>query len=1047
MSGRDAYTKISELSRGTAQASYSQSEARYREAMTRFNALDSEKRTLQRLLISAQSRSYGRSSTGSEADKRAYMRLRSEKQKNKTKLDNWNEKLTSDLTLLLTKNNKTRNSAANVTEDMTGAFANLRNKQISEEGRAEQFVKKMDSNLANLNFLGKTAKKAPTDSGLFFAYKNFIDEINDNTEISDNLKSNILNKIQNRFVEKAREFFPDQSQQITDDYNIDEFISYFYPYTTDQVKTIPSDADRLGLLLPKTKARPKATKEDKLFQIAEQKAFPELYGGVSATTTLSDADTKRIEAIKGELKKVEEQQKLLLRSLPERTSQSMLALLNHPIYPSPGFRGAIGFTGSFADFIPEMPERKEQASDIQFSPAADQIVVDESQADPDIEFKQNRLDLELANEEEDDLDDIGLGRQIAASGLTPGKPAESFGNPGVPVIRAIVRRFEQASNNESKIDPIELVESFNSLPEEVRRKFPKDFILGLVAIKETENAAKTNFPAIRKQRLKNLLLATKGRIGFDGRRVSEYVQDINLEDPDLLAKNIELMNFLSHPDSLGEDNVRSEKDADNIRERVLGFSGSQLLVQSESDNLEDTINDILNQAKLASLNIERTESPSGYDFDKRYGRYDLEIKTDPAPTGSPAETTPKGTLVATNRIGTRGEPPPDLPSDYKDFLGTSIATRFDPNAGENIGKTLSGTPAATAQSRTKRPPQVVASLEDETTSEPPVAPPPKVATAPPPPKRRAAPPPKVAAAPPPQPPSNISDERMGRNIQIYTQALNNIFDVTDARAELSGGKVQFSDDVTARLKILQSNLDLPDELARRVENSVLQKRTATESIEPDVSTAGGFKRAGGSNTPVDLRKPKTVENVNTGENGNPNAPKSQDELINIMAEGAEQDLMEPYAVPPTRPDREGRLVITDVYESRGGDHQGIDLRARKADDNTEVMSVMDGTVIMVQKDSVDSRGRFVEIMHDDGRISKYYHGESIPQKINIGTKVKAGDVIMFAGSSGRSTGPHLHFEIGTMSNGKFQPMDPMKALPDVFEKYSLSDDLLLKSTF
>ena len=54
---------------------------------------------------------------------------------------------------------------------------------------------------------------------------------------------------------------------------------------------------------------------------------------------------------------------------------------------------------------------------------------------------------------------------------------------------------------------------------------------------------------------------------------------------------------------------------------------------------------------------------------------------------------------------------------------------------------------------------------------------------------------------------------------------------------------------------------------------------------------------------------------------------------------------------------------------------------------------------------------------------------------------------MFAGSSGRSTGPHLHFEIGTMSNGKFQPMDPMKALPDVFEKYSLSDDLLLKSTF
>ena len=221
----------------------------------------------------------------------------------------------------------------------------------------------------------------------------------------------------------------------------------------------------------------------------------------------------------------------------------------------------------------------------------------------------------------------------------------------------------------------------------------------------------------------------------------------------------------------------------------------------------------------------------------------------------------------------------------------------------------------------------------------------------------------------------------------------------------------------------------------------MQKRSATKPREPDVSTAGGARRPGGSNNPVDLTK------AETGEKGNPNAPKSQDELTDIMAEGAEQDLMEPLAVPPTRPDREGRLVITDVYKSRGGDHQGIDLRARKADDNTEIMSVMDGTVIKVQKDSVDSRGRFVEIMHDDGRISKYFHGESIPEKIKSMTRVKAGDVIMFAGSSGNSRGPHLHFEIGTMSNGKFQPMDPMKALPDVFEKYGLSDDLLLKSTF
>ena len=56
-------------------------------------------------------------------------------------------------------------------------------------------------------------------------------------------------------------------------------------------------------------------------------------------------------------------------------------------------------------------------------------------------------------------------------------------------------------------------------------------------------------------------------------------------------------------------------------------------------------------------------------------------------------------------------------------------------------------------------------------------------------------------------------------------------------------------------------------------------------------------------------------------------------------------------------------------------------------------------------------------------------------------------MIMVAGQSGNSRGPHLHFEIGKISNGEFMPMDPMKALPDVFGQYVLDDDLMLQSTF
>ena len=67
-----------------------------------------------------------------------------------------------------------------------------------------------------------------------------------------------------------------------------------------------------------------------------------------------------------------------------------------------------------------------------------------------------------------------------------------------------------------------------------------------------------------------------------------------------------------------------------------------------------------------------------------------------------------------------------------------------------------------------------------------------------------------------------------------------------------------------------------------------------------------------------------------------------------------------------------------------------------------------GTVITARYGS-PTAGNYVEIDHGNGYISRYLHNSEL--KVNVGDKVTKGQVIALAGSTGKSTGPHCHFEI------------------------------------
>lgn len=93
-------------------------------------------------------------------------------------------------------------------------------------------------------------------------------------------------------------------------------------------------------------------------------------------------------------------------------------------------------------------------------------------------------------------------------------------------------------------------------------------------------------------------------------------------------------------------------------------------------------------------------------------------------------------------------------------------------------------------------------------------------------------------------------------------------------------------------------------------------------------------------------------------------------------------------------------------------HTGIDIPAPTG---TSAVAVASGTVISAGYQG--SYGNTVMIRHDNGLVSLYAHNSALV--VSVGDRVEKGQVVSKIGSTGRSTGPHLHFEIrvnGTAQN-------------------------------
>jgi murein DD-endopeptidase MepM/ murein hydrolase activator NlpD len=110
---------------------------------------------------------------------------------------------------------------------------------------------------------------------------------------------------------------------------------------------------------------------------------------------------------------------------------------------------------------------------------------------------------------------------------------------------------------------------------------------------------------------------------------------------------------------------------------------------------------------------------------------------------------------------------------------------------------------------------------------------------------------------------------------------------------------------------------------------------------------------------------------------------------------------------------------TDPFTGKKELHKGVDLAGKEG---SGVLSVGDGIVTWAGERT--GYGNLVEVTHGNGYVTLYGHNKKL--LVAVGDTVKKGQQIAVLGSTGRSTGPHVHFEV--VHNG--QQVNPSKYLTD-----------------
>ena len=241
-------------------------------------------------------------------------------------------------------------------------------------------------------------------------------------------------------------------------------------------------------------------------------------------------------------------------------------------------------------------------------------------------------------------------------------------------------------------------------------------------------------------------------------------------------------------------------------------------------------------------------------------------------------------------------------------------------------------------------------------------------------------------------------------------------------------KLVVHDESAQRDKVMRENLDamaqkVGDMQARMIKIEAMGDRVSgMAGLKPeDLSGLGSHPKGDGSGGPyVPMNHPGLAE-LNGALDALSQAAGEQNDVLTLtesrLLESRLKTLMIPSSRPVDAPVGSGFGFRSDPFTGRGALHTGLDFPSPIG---TEIHAAAGGVVRTAEMHP--EYGLMLEIDHGNGLVTRYGHTSKI--LVKPGELVKRGQVVADVGSTGRSTGPHLHFEV--LVDGV--PQDPQRFL-------------------
>lgn len=231
------------------------------------------------------------------------------------------------------------------------------------------------------------------------------------------------------------------------------------------------------------------------------------------------------------------------------------------------------------------------------------------------------------------------------------------------------------------------------------------------------------------------------------------------------------------------------------------------------------------------------------------------------------------------------------------------------------------------------------------------------------------------------------------------------------------------EDLTQRDRYLRENLD---SMARKV-GEMQARLMQLETLGERVSGLAGIPVPDAKNPPgrggaLVSGRPLSVEDLQATLDDLERLTGQRTDLLTVVESRLFDQKIKTMMVPTQQPVASGNLGSSfgwriDPFNGRSALHTGLDFQA---DPGTPILAAAGGLV--VTQEYHPAYGNMVEVDHGNDLVTRYAHASRV--FVKKGDLIKRGQKIAEVGTTGRSTGPHLHFEV--MVQGVYQ--DPQKFL-------------------